>query len=68
MQHYDNVEWQPLMLVAAAGALVILAGILLMVLQLVVSIRTRDRRRDVTGDPWNGRTLEWSIPSPAPCL
>ncbi len=66
MQHYDNVDWQPLMLVAAFGALVILAGILLLVLQLVVSIRTRDQRRDVTGDPWNGRTLEWSIPSPAP--
>ena len=66
MQHYDNPEWQPLMLVAALGALVILVGILLMILQLIVSIRTRDQRRDLTGDPWNGRTLEWSMPSPAP--
>jgi cytochrome o ubiquinol oxidase subunit 1 len=36
------------------------------VVQLVVSIRTRDQRREPTGDPWNGRTLEWSTPSPPP--
>ena len=65
MQHYDDTSWQPLMLVAALGALVILAGIVLMVIQLVVSIRTRDQRR-AGNDPWDGRTLEWSIPSPAP--
>jgi cytochrome o ubiquinol oxidase subunit 1 len=66
MQHYAEKEWQPLMLVAMAGALVILAGIVLMGLQLYVSIRRRDVLRDRTGDPWNGRTLEWSIPSPPP--
>ena len=66
MQHYENTDWQPLMIVAAVGAVVILIGILLMILQLVVSIRNRDKLRDLTGDPWNGRTLEWSIPSPAP--
>jgi cytochrome o ubiquinol oxidase subunit 1 len=66
MQHYDNPQWQPLMLIAALGALVILIGILLQIAQLIVSIRTRDRRCDVTGDPWNGRTLEWSTASPPP--
>jgi cytochrome o ubiquinol oxidase subunit I len=66
MEHYDNPQWQPLMLVAAAGALVILAGIVLQIVQLIVSIRTRDRRRDLTGDPWNGRSLEWSTASPPP--
>ena len=65
MQHYDNMEWQPLMWVAMLGALVILCGIGLTIVQLAWSIRTRDRRR-VGGDPWNGRSLEWSIPSPAP--
>ena len=68
MEHYDNVEWQPLMLVAAAGAAVILLGIVLQIVQLVVSIRTRDQRRDLTGDPWNGRTLEWSTASPPPAF
>ena len=66
MQHYSNVHWQPLMLVALAGAILILLGIALTGVQLAVSIRQRDRNRDVTGDPWNGRTLEWSTPSPPP--
>jgi len=66
MQHYAETGWQPLMLVAFVGALVILAGIVLTIMQLVVSIRTRDQRRDVTGDPWNGRSLEWSTTSPPP--
>jgi cytochrome o ubiquinol oxidase subunit 1 len=66
MQHYSNLHWQPLMLVALAGAILILLGIALTGVQLAVSIRQRERNRDVTGDPWNGRTLEWSTPSPPP--
>jgi cytochrome o ubiquinol oxidase subunit 1 len=54
------------MLVALLGAVLILIGIGLTVAQLVVSIRTRELRRDLTGDAWNGRTLEWSTPSPPP--
>jgi cytochrome o ubiquinol oxidase subunit 1 len=66
MQHYPDTHWQPLMLVALLGAVSILFGIALTVVQLVVSVRTRERRRDLTGDPWNGRTLEWSTSSPPP--
>ena len=66
MQHYAETGWQPLMVIALCGALVILAGIVLTVVQLVVSIRGRDARRDTTGDPWGGRNLEWSTPSPPP--
>jgi cytochrome o ubiquinol oxidase subunit I len=66
MQHYADVSWQPYLIVAEVGALIILAGIVATIAQLVVSIRTRDQRRDLTGDPWNGRTLEWSTPSPPP--
>jgi cytochrome o ubiquinol oxidase subunit 1 len=66
MQHYAEHEWQPLMWVAMAGAFVVLLGIVMIALQLVVSIRNRHTLRDRTGDPWNGRTLEWSIPSPPP--
>src|SRR5271168_436509 len=66
MQHYSDTGWQPLMIVALGGALVILLGIGLTALQLLVSIRSRQRRVDLTGDPWNGRTLEWSISSPPP--
>ncbi|KPC50173.1 cytochrome o ubiquinol oxidase subunit I [Amantichitinum ursilacus] len=66
MQHYPETGWQPMMIVALVGALVIFAGILLTIAQLVVSIRTRDQRRDHSGDPWQGRTLEWSTRSPPP--
>jgi cytochrome o ubiquinol oxidase subunit 1 len=66
MQHYDVPAWHPWLLLAAAGAAVILAGIVLQIAQLVVSIRRRDELRDVTGDPWDGRSLEWSTASPPP--
>ncbi|AMM26312.1 cytochrome o ubiquinol oxidase subunit I [Variovorax sp. PAMC 28711] len=66
MQHYADTTWQPLMLVALAGAFVILLGIVCTVIQLVVSIRGRNEHRDTSGDPWNGRSLEWSMPSPPP--
>jgi cytochrome o ubiquinol oxidase subunit 1 len=68
MQHYDVREWHPWLLIAAAGALVILVGIGFQIAQLVVSIRRRDDLRDTTGDPWNGRSLEWSTPSPPPAF
>lgn len=67
LDHYDaSLGWQWLFIVAALGVAVIALGIALQLLQLVVSILNRDKYRDTTGDPWDGRTLEWSIPSPAP--
>jgi cytochrome o ubiquinol oxidase subunit 1 len=68
MQHYDVPAWHPWLLLAAAGALVILMGIILQITQLVVSIRRRVELRDETGDPWNGRSLEWSTASPPPAF
>ncbi len=68
MQHYDVAAWRPWLLIAAFGALIILAGIILQITQLVVSIRRREALRDVTGDPWNGRSLEWATPSPPPAF
>jgi cytochrome o ubiquinol oxidase subunit 1 len=66
LQHYDVLAWQPWLLVAEAGAVVIFAGIICQIVQLAVSIRHREELRDATGDPWNGRTLEWSTASPPP--
>jgi cytochrome o ubiquinol oxidase subunit I len=66
MQHYDNLAWQPWLVLAAVGVVIILAGIVCQIIQLAVSIRTREQHRDLTGDPWNGRTLEWSTASPPP--
>src|SRR5258708_35302332 len=65
MQHYDVVSWRPWLLVAAVGVVVILAGVVCQVVQLVVSIRHREKLK-VTADPWNGRTLEWATASPPP--
>ena len=61
-----SLGWQPLFIVAGFGVVLIGIGVGFQVLQLAVSIWQRNERRDLTGDPWNGRTLEWSVPSPAP--
>jgi len=68
LNHYDNPAWHPWLIVAAIGAGIIAIGVVFQVTQVVVSIINRNKPgyRDVTGDPWGGRTLEWSIPSPPP--
>lgn len=62
MAHYADPAWQPYLVVAAIGTFVILVGIVFQIIQLTVSIRWR--QPDLTGDPWNGRTLEWATSSP----
>ncbi|MEF3067778.1 cytochrome o ubiquinol oxidase subunit I [Pandoraea apista] len=66
MNHYVQADWQPYLIVAAVGAAVIGLGILAFIVQLVVSIRDRHANRDLTGDPWDARSLEWATSSPAP--
>jgi cytochrome o ubiquinol oxidase subunit 1 len=67
LDHYSaSLGWQPLFIVAGCGVAVIAAGVGFQVLQFIVSIRQRASNLDTTGDPWNGRTLEWSTISPAP--
>ena len=66
VHHLDDTTLQPYFIVAAIGALIILVGILGFVMSIVMGIVRRDRLRDATGDPWGGRTLEWSTSSPPP--
>lgn len=66
LDHYSNVLYQPYFELAAIGMLTILGGIICQLIQIAVSIKNREQLRDHTGDPWNGRTLEWSTASPAP--
>lgn len=67
LDHYDpSLGWQPLFIISAFGTLVIGLGVFLQIAQLVYSFWKRHELRDSTGDPWDGRTLEWSVPSPAP--
>jgi cytochrome o ubiquinol oxidase subunit 1 len=68
MQHYDLAQWRPWLIVAACGAAIIMSGIALQIAQLVVSIRRREQLRDETGDPWDGRSLEWATSSPPPAF
>jgi cytochrome o ubiquinol oxidase subunit 1 len=68
MQHYDVPEWHPWLIVAAVGAGLIFIGIILQIIQLAYSIRHRASLRDSTGDPWNGRSLEWATASPPPAF
>jgi cytochrome o ubiquinol oxidase subunit 1 len=69
LSHYSlETGWHPYLVTAAIGAFIIAIGIGFQVLQLIVSIKNRNHPdyKDVTGDPWDGRTLEWSTTSPAP--
>jgi len=67
LDHYDaSLGWQPLFIVAAIGAVIIFIGVALQIVQLIFSIMTRGWNRDLTGDPWNARTLEWATASPPP--
>ncbi len=58
--------WQPLFIMAGFGGVLIAIGLGFVILQLAVGIWQRKQNLDKTGDPWDGRTLEWSVPSPAP--
>jgi len=64
LQSTVNPAYEPLLLVAAAGAFIVGAGILCQVIQIYVSIRDRKKTADLTGDPWDARTLEWETSSP----
>jgi cytochrome o ubiquinol oxidase subunit 1 len=63
---YSNPEWIPWLHVAAGGAAIVALGIFFNLAQLFVSFFQRKQNLDVTGDPWDGRTLEWATSSPAP--
>lgn len=66
LDHYDpNPGWQALFIVAAVGLMIILVGVVLQLVQLAYSIWKR-KELQAGSDPWNGRTLEWSVPSPVP--
>jgi cytochrome o ubiquinol oxidase subunit 1 len=66
VNHVDNPIWHAYLIVAMVGAVFIAAGILAQIAQIAVSILNRKALRDVTGDPWDGRTLEWAVASPPP--
>ncbi|MET4675275.1 cytochrome o ubiquinol oxidase subunit 1 [Luteibacter sp. PvP120] len=66
MNHFEDPSLALWFRLAAFGAVLIALGIGSFLVQIFVSIRNREKLRDVTGDPWHGRTLEWSTSSPPP--
>jgi cytochrome o ubiquinol oxidase subunit 1 len=68
LEEFDVPAWRPWVMAAAFGIAVFCVALFCQVTQLVVSIRRREELRDDTGDPWNGRSLEWSTASPPPAF
>jgi cytochrome o ubiquinol oxidase subunit I len=66
MRVFDDPSLQIWFLIAALGAGLIACGIAALLVQIAVSVWKRDELRDTTGDPWDGRTLEWATSSPPP--
>lgn len=67
LDHYAaSTGWQPLFITAAIGFFILLCGGITQIIQFIVSVKEKKRHLDTTGDPWNGRTLEWSTTSPPP--
>lgn len=66
LRTFDDPSYQIWFVIAAIGAGIVAVGILAFLIQIAVSILNRDKLRDETGDPWDGRTLEWATSSPPP--
>ena len=66
LDHYSDPAWTPFFIVSGIGVALIGIGTVALVAQIAYSVWKRNELRDTTGDPWGGRTLEWSVPSPAP--
>ncbi|MGZ3182091.1 MAG: cytochrome o ubiquinol oxidase subunit I [Telluria sp.] len=66
MSHFDDLTLKPWFMASAIGTAIIAVGIGAMLVQFAVSFKNRKQLRDLSGDPWDGRTLEWSTSSPPP--
>jgi cytochrome o ubiquinol oxidase subunit 1 len=67
LDNYDaSTGWQPFFIMALSGGVVIMIGVALQVVQIIASFIQKRRLLDTTGDPWDGRTLEWATASPPP--
>jgi cytochrome o ubiquinol oxidase subunit 1 len=66
LRHFDDPSLRIWFIIAAIGAAMVAVGIAASLIQFFVSFLKREQLRDTTGDPWDGRTLEWSTSSPPP--
>ncbi|MEL7300619.1 MAG: cytochrome o ubiquinol oxidase subunit I [Pseudomonadota bacterium] len=66
LSQFEDTIYAIYFFTAAIGVALIAVGVVAMFVQFYVSIKNRDQLRDETGDPWDGRTLEWATSSPPP--
>lgn len=67
LNHYEAATgWQPFFIISLIGSLIICLGVALQIVQIIASYMQKRRLADTTGDPWDGRNLEWSTASPPP--
>src|SRR3954467_8726699 len=59
----SGMGWDTMNMIETVGAFVIMVSVLVFFVNLIYSTK----RGDIAGnDPWDARSLEWSIPSPPP--
>jgi cytochrome c oxidase subunit 1 len=56
-------EYETLQRIATVGSWIMVVGILLLIVNLIVSLKRGDK---APANPWGGRTLEWTVSSPPP--
>lgn len=61
--YLPNQGWDTMNLVSTLGAFGMGVGTILLLVNIVI---TSMKPKNAPADPWDGRTLEWAIPSPAP--
>ncbi|HSX36310.1 MAG TPA: cbb3-type cytochrome c oxidase subunit I [Patescibacteria group bacterium] len=67
LDHYaSSTGWQPFYIMMFTGGLIIAVGVALQLVQVIASVIQKRQLVDTTGDPWDGRTLEWATASPPP--
>ncbi|MFD2248765.1 cytochrome o ubiquinol oxidase subunit 1 [Pseudochelatococcus lubricantis] len=66
ISQFEDTSLHILFVAAAVGVSLIFIGTLAFVAQFAVGFLRRKAYADTTGDPWNGRTLEWAVSSPPP--
>jgi cytochrome c oxidase subunit 1/cytochrome c oxidase subunit I+III len=59
----SNIGWDTLNMITSLGSLVLATGVLLIVLNVIISLR---RGAMAGSNPWDAPTLEWATPSPPP--
>ena len=66
LSQFEDTSLSLFFIIAAVGAALVGIGILAFIMSIVVAVKNRKQLADTTGDPWNGRTLEWATSSPPP--